>query len=312
MDNLLQRAWRTGQEDGIMSLISQSIHYLSSNQLLFRSPVRKEMDTIWSHLRDNGINICYNHHTTYRYDPDKKNVLLAMESPAVIEHEGWLDPELEFHAEISFNNFYDLENYYCCRGLYVGYDGFVAFDPAPQPEKKSKLVSMVYSNKKYLPGHKLRHTVGSDLSSHIDLFGSGTGQWLDEKATATDPYMFQVVIENGKYPEYVSEKFFDCLKRYTIPIYYGGETAVRKLGFDPDGIIFFDSLSKLRELLTERISPDLYYEMTGAARNNRERLRELRNEAKYQLYLNSVMKKYFHSPTSRQTDDYEQMNFELD
>ena len=61
------------------------------------------------------------------------------------------------------------------------------------------------------------------------------------------------MIENGKYPEYVTEKLYDCIKLGTVPIYWGGEEALRKMGFDIQGFIFFDSLEELEEILYKGI-----------------------------------------------------------
>jgi hypothetical protein len=276
------------------------------------SPVQECINTTWDFLRENDLNICYNDQIGESYNPDKKNVLLAIESPAVIEHKGWLQPDYDFHAEISFNNFYDLDNYYCCRRLYVCHDGWASFDPNRDYTDKTDLVSMVYSERSHLPGHKLRHEAASKHGGLMDTYGSGTGKWLEDKKDSLASYQFQVVIENGKYPEYVSEKFFDCLKTNTVPIYYGGKEAVRKLGFDTDGVIFFDNIKELAEILSDKVSPSLYDKLRPATERNRERLMELRTERKQEFYLDTVYLSYLHSLESYQDSDYSKMNVAID
>jgi len=266
-------------------------------------------------FRKNGYNICYNRKIPKDYDPDKKNILITIESPEVIEHEGWLKPDMKFYAEISFANFYKLKNYYCCRTLYAGHDGWVDLDLNKVYDNKTKLVSMIYSKNNRLPGHKMRHNIADKLGEDIDLFGSGTGKYLERKIDSLADYMFQVVVENGKYPEYVSEKFFDCIKTRTIPIYRGGEEGLRKMGFISDGVLCFDSMEDLDVILKEKVSTDVYETMLPHAVKNLDRLVELRNESKFNFYLNTILSGYLHSTASgvwQTKTDYSKLNLGLD
>ena len=110
--------------------------------------------------------------------------------------------------------------------------------------------------------------------------------------------MFQVVIENGKYPEYVTEKFYDCIKLGTVPIYWGGEQALRKMGFDQEGIIFFDSVEELGEILNKDISAEKYAALASQIKNNWERLKEIRMVENLNLALHSVKIGYHQSAES--------------
>ena len=266
-------------------------------------------------FRKNGYNICYNKSIPEDYDPDKKNILLAIESPEVIENEGWLKPDMKFYAEISFANFYKLKNYYCCRTLYVGHDGWVDLDLNNAFDNKTELVSMIYSKNNRHSGHKMRHDIADKFGERINLFGSGTGKYLENKIDSLADYMFQIVVENGKYPEYVSEKFFDCIKTRTIPIYRGGEEGLRKMGFDSNGILFFDDLEELNVILKEKVSSEVYQRMLPYAINNLNRLVELRNESKFNYYLNTLISGYMHSTASGVwaiKSDYSKLQLGLD
>lgn len=262
-------------------------------------------------FRKNGYNICYNKSIPEDYDPNKKNILLAIEAPEVIESQGWLKQYMKFYAEISFANFYKLKNYYCCRTLYVAYDGYVNLDLSKEYNNKINLVSMIYSNKTWLLGHAMRHEVARKFRDLIHLYGSGTGRFLSEKKDSLENYMFQIVLENGKYPEYVTEKFYDCLKTRTIPVYWGGEEGVKKMGFDPRGIFFFDNLEELNIILNEKISFETYKNMIPYAIANLNRLIELRNELKFSFFLNTVISGYLHSTTSYHNGDYKSLKIGL-
>ncbi len=261
-------------------------------------------------FRKNNVNICYNKFIPHQYDSSKQNILLALESPAVIEYEKWISPNMNFVAEISFFNYMKLENYYCCRDLYVNADNFIDVDVGAMYENKPKLMSIISSFKKHLAGHKLRHEIIKENKNFIDVYGSGYGKFGDISNSYID-YMFQVVIENGKYPEYVSEKFFNCLKTQTVPIYWGGEEAVRKMGFNPDGVIFFSNKQELDNIL-KSINGNLYKKMRIAIYDNLYRLIELRNEQKLKFYLNSVMPSYMHTMNSYLYYGFNKLNLNIE
>ncbi len=261
-------------------------------------------------FKKNGINICYNAYIPSQYDPAKRNILLALESPAVIEYMKWLSPEMKFEAEISFGNYYNLEHYFCCRDLYVNNDNFVNVKTGTIFKNKPEEISIVSSHKKHLPGHRYRHEIIARFSDKLDAFGSGYHKFGDVTKAYTD-YKFQVVIENGKYPEYVSEKLLDCIKTQTLPVYWGGEQGLRKMGFNMDGFIFFDTTEELSEIL-QQLTGSLYQEKYHAMLENLHRLIEIRNGKKMNLYLNSTMLRYMHTPQSYLGLKFNTLNLFLD
>lgn len=261
-------------------------------------------------LKSNGYNICYNHSIRKSYDPNKKNILIAIESPEVIKYNDWLDKDMSFVAEISFANFYNLENYYCCRSLYATNDNFVNFEVNKEYRDKNKRISFIYSDKSHLPGHQLRHTIVERLGHKIDTFGSGTGVFLKRKVDSLASYMFQIVVENGKYPDYVSEKFFDCLKTKTFPIYYGGNQGLEKMGFDSRGWISFDSIEDLEEIVQTKANEDYYKANLPSIEKNRKLLLEIRNNAFMNLSLHLVMfSGYMHTEDSYHKGRFDELSF---
>ncbi|MHA1253374.1 MAG: glycosyltransferase family 10 domain-containing protein [Candidatus Helarchaeota archaeon] len=276
-------------------------------------------------FRKNGLNICFNQYIPKDYNKKYKNILIAIESPAVVEYNKWINNDMEFIAEISFGNFLNLENYYCPRELYSTNDFYVNLDPHKKFHKK-KLISIIYSSQKKLEGHKLRHKVVEKYKDQIDVFGGPELSCPLEKISkdcfypnskyirkefSLNEYMFQIVIENGKYPDYVSEKFFDCLKCRTIPIYWGGESSVKIMGFNPEGILFFNNLNDLEKILNEKISEEIYKSKIKAINFNFKKLIEIRNKQRYNYFLSSVLGGYFHSPESYHCKNYNKMSLDF-
>jgi len=121
---------------------------------------------------------------------------------------------------------------------------------------KSKLVSIIASNKSITIGHKLRHAViASDKS--LDLYGRGYNP-IDNKLTALKDYMFSVIIENSTTKNYFSEKTIDCLITGTIPVFWGCENISDF--FDTRGFIFFNSVKEYKQI-RDTLTKEKYLEM---------------------------------------------------
>jgi hypothetical protein len=279
------------------------------------NPVIRILNDYQNLFRKNGLNICYNDFIPRDYDSNKKNILIAIDSPAVVEYHKWLKPDMKFIAEISFANFYNLEYYYCPRELYATSDVVVKLMPSRQ-YNKNRLVSMIFSKLKILEGHKLRHEVADIFKDQIDLYGTGTGDSKKitdiKKIDTLDNYMFQIAIENGRHPEYVSEKFHDCIKTRTIPIYRGGEQAIKKMGFNLEGILFFDTVEDLEKILEEKVSKATYEKKKEAIDYNLKRLIEIRNEMKFNFFLNTLQISYFHTMDSYFKKNYSALSLDFD
>ena len=146
---------------------------------------------------------------------------------------------------------------------------------------KTKLCSMFCSPKKMTEGHVYRHQLARlALDMGLDVFGGAHGT----ERTVVDPrnpwntkidgikdYMFSVVIENGVYESYTTEKLTDCFATGTIPLYWG-TTQIPKI-FDPNGIIWLQ-VGHEREVL-ESLSPELYISKQQAVAHNLAALERL-------------------------------------
>lgn len=106
-------------------------------------------------------------------------------------------------------------------------------------KNKSKIISMMVSDKQFLPGHKYRIVLAKEIIKRnlpVDIYGRGCsslkqifsadqhnnikGSFSDDKEMYSD-YKYHIAIENTVSNKYVSEKITNCFVHNTIPIYLG-------------------------------------------------------------------------------------------
>jgi Glycosyltransferase family 10 (fucosyltransferase) C-term len=131
---------------------------------------------------------------------------------------------------------------------------------------KSRHVSMIYSAKAFLPGHRLRQQVAR--LPGIDLFGKGSPHPIEHKEEGLDDYRFSIAIENSRASNYFTEKLLDCFATGTVPIYWGCPNLSK--WFNVDGVITFDTAADI-PLILEGCE---YSRHLKAAKENLERMRE--------------------------------------
>lgn len=94
---------------------------------------------------------------------------------------------------------------------------------SPAPEK-TKLISVITSNKAFTQGHldriKFVEKLKERYGDKIDIFGRGYNDFAD-KWDVLAPYKYHIVIENSSQPYYWTEKISDCYLAETFPFYYG-------------------------------------------------------------------------------------------
>jgi len=102
----------------------------------------------------------------------------------------------------------------------MDYDTLKAIDTPP----KSKLISVVTSNKAFTKGHQDRIKFVERMKEHygdsLDVFGRGYKSF-DDKWEVLAPYKYHIAIENCSNKYYFTEKLSDCYLTETYPIYYG-------------------------------------------------------------------------------------------
>jgi hypothetical protein len=118
-------------------------------------------------------------------------------------------------------------------------------NPLENVQVKSKLISIIASEKRYTFGQKLRHSI---IENHKDLDVYGRGYFpIENKSTALFDYKYSIIIENCESDYYFSEKLIDCFISKTIPIYFGARYLPKQ--FLESGIIRFHNSSELETVL---------------------------------------------------------------
>lgn len=97
-------------------------------------------------------------------------------------------------------------------------------DIAEAIPEKTKLLSVICSNKCYTKGHRERIDFVMKLKEHygdqLDIFGFGFNGF-DDKWDTIAPYKYHICIENCSQPYYWSEKLADTFLGSAFPFYYG-------------------------------------------------------------------------------------------
>ena len=110
---------------------------------------------------------------------------------------------------------------------------------------KTKLASMIFSDKNYSDGHKLRHELKKiHLPGTIDGYGKMFNNPIENKEEGLKDYCFNFAIENCKETGYFTEKINDCMLAGTIPIYWGDPDIGNT--YDINGIIDITDFTDLK------------------------------------------------------------------
>ena len=138
-----------------------------------------------------------------------------------------------------------------------------------ESDKKNE-ISFLTSSKNWTPGHQFRQQVWNALG-RVDKIGAfdtrfiRTPPRIDTKDIVFKNSKFSIIIENGSYDNWITEKLIDCLSTKTIPIYFGAPNVGEF--FDTNGILEFRTLRELYEILGD-LSPRMYDEKIGIIEEN--------------------------------------------
>ena len=139
---------------------------------------------------------------------------------------------------------------------------------------KTKLCNMFCSPKLRTKDHYYRHDIAKlAIDLGFDVFGGAH----NTQRTVVDPmnpwstksqglkdYRFSVVMENGIYDSYWTEKLTDCFATGTIPIYWGTSSLPKEI--NQNGIIRLEA-GKEKQIL-ESLTAELYDSMSQAVNDN--------------------------------------------
>jgi hypothetical protein len=245
---------------------------------------RKPENFMWTR-EDFGSDVCF--YTDYVLSrvvnsTYKKNIGWLIEPPSINPNGYKQAVELKDKFDLIFTYSQELINSDPEKFKWYPHSGCWINDSDIKIHDKSNLLSIIASNKTMTSGHKLRHDVIKEFGSSMDVFGRGIKD-LPYKLDGLSSYMFSIVIENIKYDDYFTEKIIDCFASGTIPIYWGTNSV--KNFFNEDGIIFFNTIEELGDILYN-LKEDDYFNRMDAIKYN------LNNSKEFILAEDWIFKNY--------------------
>ena len=122
---------------------------------------------------------------------------------------------------------------------------------------KSKLISVVSSNKVFTDGHRKRLEFVQKLKNHfgetLDVYGRGINDF-DDKWDVLADYKYTIAIENDFCEDWVTEKYFDCIYANTLPFYYGCPNLEQIVNKDSFIRIDIDNFEKTVQIIENSIA----------------------------------------------------------
>lgn len=127
--------------------------------------------------------------------------------------------------------------------------------------EKTKLISVITSNKAFTKGHRERIQFVQKLKAHygdkLDLFGWGFNEFAD-KWDVVAPYKYHICIENSAYPHYWTEKLADSYLGGAFPFYYGATNVGEYFSKDAFRMIDLHNVDRAIQIIDNALEEDLY------------------------------------------------------
>lgn len=143
------------------------------------------------------------------------------------------------HSERILDRF-DNASFVPSYGVWFGTARFGGVMSDTAYERKSKDISVIASDKTQTKYHRIRLELARKCVNFpgVDGFGRGLGRYIEHKSDALTDYRYSIVVENGVYNNYFTEKILDCFASMTVPVYLGAPNIGEF--FNPDGIIILN------------------------------------------------------------------------
>jgi hypothetical protein len=204
--------------------------------------LHEQVKVLRPELCDKNILLCVN---CFLKQQNTKTIVWLHESPAIVKNiidEIDNNPD-QFKDTIVYTCVESLLKYSFVRYIHPSNSTWIS-NPKYMPTK-TKLVSMISSNKNFTHGHSLRHSVIQNLPYCVDLYGRGFKE-ISNKSEGLEQYCFSIAIENDDTDCYFSEKLLDCFLTCTIPIYWGAKKV--STIFNNDGILWLNDTKDICSL----------------------------------------------------------------
>lgn len=129
------------------------------------------------------------------------------------------------------------------------------------PVVKTKLISVITSNKAFTKGHLERIEFVEKLKKYygdkLDVYGHGFNSF-DDKWDVLAPYKYHIVLENSSQDYYWTEKLSDTYLSESYPFYYGCTNIEKYIPADSLTLIDIHNLEDAISKIDEAIKQDLW------------------------------------------------------
>jgi len=137
---------------------------------------------------------------------------------------------------------------------------------------KLKQITFITSSKSSTFGQKLRQEIYRMIKSKIyindlNLFCHKSPPFYPNRNDFFSSASFHIAVENTKQDNWFTEKLIDCFITKTIPIYFGCPNLEN--WFDLSGVLTFNNLDELSEILSN-LTSNLYYSKIDSINRNYE------------------------------------------
>jgi len=141
--------------------------------------------------------------------------------------------------------------------------------------EKTKLLSVVCSDKCSKPGHRKRFEFVKHLKEafgdELDLFGTGQNP-IGDKTDAIRPYKYHIAVENSSAPDYWTEKLSDCYLEEAFPFYAGCPNLNRYFPDDAYARIDLDDPEGTIRTIRRAMQEDWHQRSIAALRSAKQRV----------------------------------------
>mgnify|MGYP003137136764 FL=1 len=138
---------------------------------------------------------------------------------------------------------------------------------------KNKMTSAIFSNKYISEGHKMRFAIRSEFQDEVDIYGRDHN-FIEHKIEGIKDYRYHICVETTK-ESICSMLVTDAVLCGTVPIYWGNKNSNINEFFNMDGIIMFETISELENILENVVSEEDYSQRLAAMKDNFNKAKDL-------------------------------------
>lgn len=178
---------------------------------------------------------------------------------------------------------------------------------------KPLLISAMISSKQHTEGHRARYALMNRLKDHfgsrLDWFGRGVKDTGTNKLSALANYKYHIVLENGRWPHYWTEKLSDAFMANAFPFYWGAPNISEY--FCPGSFCLIDPTDARGAIdkIEEAIAADLWRERQSDLARARQQV--VTDYHPYALWASELMRTPASAPRPISIKPFSECRFSL-